>query len=82
MKVIELLKKLYDILPPELNTDKFLKQFWESLYENSSEKSFFIGKIFLRPDLFQKLDESLKNDNQFLVRQLYDLWRKNCFIYY
>jgi len=68
MKVIELLKKLYDILPPELNTDKFLKQFWESLYENSNEKSFFIGKIFLRPDLFQKLDEPLKNDNQFLVR--------------
>lgn len=68
MNVEKLLKILYGILPEELDNDKFLQQFWDFLYESLNDKSFFIGKISLSSELFQKLDNDLKNNEQFLVR--------------
>jgi len=69
MDVNELLQKLYDILPEVLDDDKFLKEFWDTLIESCTEKSFFIGRISLSLDLFQKLDDNLKKDKNFLIRE-------------
>ena len=69
MDVNELLQKLYDILPEVLDDDKFLKEFWDTLIESYKKKSFFIGRISLSLDLFQKLDDNLKKDKNFLIRE-------------
>lgn len=68
METKEIIKELYDILPDDLQNDKFLENLWSLIINSCTDHSFLVGRISVNENLYSKLDFNLISEDKVLVR--------------